>query len=170
MIVGEQPGDQRISPAGACRPCWKGAGPCLRGCGIARTATYVTNAVKHFKWEPRGKRRIHKKPSPRKSPLAVYTGRIADHPPEDCCSPWRYRDGRNFGSKVRVLKDRGRVFSSAMAARYLSPFIPRSSFALPTEVRPNASMTCSSAICVSLRPAAKPTMRRSATTSIRLMT
>jgi len=64
MLVGEQPGDQEdiqghpfVGPAG------KVLDQALAAAGIDRKETYVTNAVKHFKWEPRGKRRIHKKPN-----------------------------------------------------------------------------------------------------------
>ena len=63
MFVGEQPGDQEdrqgapfVGPAGALLD------KALEEAGIPRSQVYVTNAVKHFKWEPRGKRRIHKKP------------------------------------------------------------------------------------------------------------
>ncbi len=66
MVVGEQPGDVEdrqghpfVGPAG--RILDEG----LRQAGIDRRATYVTNAVKHFKWEPRGKRRLHKTPAQR---------------------------------------------------------------------------------------------------------
>jgi DNA polymerase len=64
MFVGEQPGDREdlagrpfIGPAGALLD------KALEQAGIDRRQVYVTNAVKHFKWEPRGKRRIHKKPN-----------------------------------------------------------------------------------------------------------
>ncbi|HYD94975.1 MAG TPA: UdgX family uracil-DNA binding protein [Noviherbaspirillum sp.] len=63
MLVGEQPGDQEdrqghpfVGPAGQLLD------RALAEAGIARDDIYVTNAVKHFKWEPRGKRRLHKKP------------------------------------------------------------------------------------------------------------
>jgi DNA polymerase len=63
MFVGEQPGDQEdrqgapfVGPAGALLD------KALEDAGIPREDVYVTNAVKHFSWEPRGKRRIHKKP------------------------------------------------------------------------------------------------------------
>ena len=63
MLVGEQPGDREdlagrpfVGPAG------KMLDRALLDAGIDRAKIYVTNAVKHFKWEPRGKRRIHKKP------------------------------------------------------------------------------------------------------------
>ena len=64
MLVGEQPGD-REDLAG--RPFVGPAGQlldeALEEAGIDRDDAYVTNAVKHFKWEPRGKRRIHAKPT-----------------------------------------------------------------------------------------------------------
>ena len=66
MLVGEQPGDAEdraghpfIGPAGRVLDA------ALADAGIDRDATYVTNAVKHFKWEPRGKRRLHKTPAQR---------------------------------------------------------------------------------------------------------
>ena len=66
MLVGEQPGDQEdlaglpfVGPAGALLE------QALREAGVARDSLYLTNAVKHFKWEPRGKRRLHKTPAQR---------------------------------------------------------------------------------------------------------
>jgi uracil-DNA glycosylase family protein len=64
MLVGEQPGNDED---GQGRPFVGPAGRLmdrlLTEAGIDRKKVYLTNAVKHFKWEPRGKRRIHKKPS-----------------------------------------------------------------------------------------------------------
>jgi uracil-DNA glycosylase family protein len=64
LFVGEQPGDKEdlagrpfVGPAGALLD------KALEDAGIDRRQVYVTNVVKHFKWEPRGKRRIHKKPN-----------------------------------------------------------------------------------------------------------
>ncbi len=64
MFIGEQPGDKEdlagrpfVGPAGALLD------KSLEEAGIDRSKVYVTNVVKHFKWEPRGKRRIHKKPN-----------------------------------------------------------------------------------------------------------
>ena len=66
MLVGEQPGDAEdrsghpfVGPAGRLLD------EALEKAGIDRSAVYVTNAVKHFKWEPRGKRRLHKTPAQR---------------------------------------------------------------------------------------------------------
>src|SRR5579859_1360320 len=74
VMIGEQPGDREdlagkpfVGPAG------RVLDQALEEAGIVRTDVYVTNAVKHFKFEERGKRRIHKKPS---------TGEIA------ACHPW----------------------------------------------------------------------------------
>jgi uracil-DNA glycosylase len=64
MLVGEQPGDEEdlhghpfIGPAGRILD------QCLGAAALERKAVFITNAVKHFKWEPRGKRRLHKKPN-----------------------------------------------------------------------------------------------------------
>ena len=66
MFVGEQPGDQEdlagkpfVGPSGALLD------EAMEEAGVPRDRVYVTNAVKHFKWEPRGKRRLHAKPSAR---------------------------------------------------------------------------------------------------------
>ncbi len=78
VIVGEQPGDQEdltghpfVGPAG------RVLDEALAEAGITRSRVYVTNAVKHFKNEPRGKRRIHKKPSDAEI---------------DACHPWLERE------------------------------------------------------------------------------
>jgi DNA polymerase len=64
MMIGEQPGDREDKEG---RPFVGPAGQlldqCLEEAGIDRRSVYVTNTVKHFKWEPRGKLRIHKKPN-----------------------------------------------------------------------------------------------------------
>jgi DNA polymerase len=98
MLVGEQPGDQEdlqgrpfVGPAG------KLLDKALEEAGIDRDDVYVTNVVKHFKWEPRGKRRIHKKPSGIE---------IA------ACRPW-------FDEEVKVVKPRVVVCMGATAAQAL---------------------------------------------------
>ena len=72
LFVGEQPGDKEdlagkpfVGPAGQLLD------QALEEAGIDRSQTYVTNAVKHFKWQARGKRRIHQKPSWSEVPRAV---------------------------------------------------------------------------------------------------
>ena len=88
ILVGEQPGDQEdraghpfVGPAG------KILDKALAEAGIARHDVYVTNAVKHFKWEPQGKRRKHKKPS---------AAEIA------ACRPWLEAEVKVLGPHVIV--------------------------------------------------------------------
>lgn len=73
MLLGEQPGDQEdlagqpfVGPAG------KLLDGALREAGLSRDTVYVTNAVKHFKWEPQGKRRLHKTPNQREINACAY--------------------------------------------------------------------------------------------------
>jgi DNA polymerase len=73
MLVGEQPGDKEdqqgapfVGPAGALLD------DALQAAGVARDTAYVTNAVKHFKWELRGKRRMHKTPAQREVEACHY--------------------------------------------------------------------------------------------------
>jgi uracil-DNA glycosylase family protein len=85
MVVGEQPGDQEdlqgkpfVGPAGTLLD------NALRDAGVDRKHVYVTNAVKHFKWEPRGKRRLHKTPAQREVDACHYwiERELAEHDPK----------------------------------------------------------------------------------------
>jgi uracil-DNA glycosylase len=98
IFVGEQPGDKEdlagkpfVGPAGALLD------KALMEAGIDRSKVYVTNAVKHFKWEPRGKKRIHKKPNAME---------IA------ACRPW-------LDAEIAVLKPEMIVCLGATAAQAL---------------------------------------------------
>ena len=98
MLVGEQPGDAEdlaghpfVGPAG------KLLNRALQDAGIDRADVYVTNVVKHFKWERRGKRRIHKKPNARE---------IA------ACRPW-------LDTEIALVKPRAIVCLGATAAQSL---------------------------------------------------
>ena len=62
MMIGEQPGDRAARRTTLRRTIGKLLDRCLEEAGMDRRSVYVTNTVKHFKWEPRGKRRFHKKP------------------------------------------------------------------------------------------------------------
>ena len=118
LLVGEQPGDKEdevgrpfVGPAGQLLD------EALAEAGIDRADTYLTNAVKHFKWTPRGKRRIHQKPNA--SEIAA-------------CRPWALAElevvkprvlvclGATaaqslLGRGVRVTRDRGRPLESSLA-------------------------------------------------------
>jgi uracil-DNA glycosylase len=127
MLVGETPGDREdvvgrpfVGPAGQLLD------RALIAAGIDRTAVYVTNVVKHFKWEPRGKRRLHKKPLP--SEIAA-------------CMPWLRMEielvrpeiivclgataGQAlFGKSFSVMRERGRFLASSYAPSVLATVHP----------------------------------------------
>ena len=108
MFVGEQPGDQEdlqgrpfVGPAG--RVLDDG----LAAAGIDRSKAYVTNAVKHFKWEPRGKRRIHQKPNAAEIGRvpAVARGRARAVQPRVIVALGR--DRRAVAARARLPRDEG---------------------------------------------------------------
>ena len=129
MLVGEQPGDQEdlkgrpfVGPAGQLLD-WA-----LEKAGIDRARTYVTNVVKHFKWVPRGKRRIHSKPSA----LEI-----------KACRPWLDQEiwlvrpavlvclGASaaqalLGASFRVTRERGRFVRSDLAPHVMATVHPSS--------------------------------------------
>ncbi len=141
VFVGEQPGDQEdlagrpfVGPAG--RVLDEG----LAAAGIDRSQVYVTNAVKHFKWEPRGKRRIHQKPN-----WAEMTA----------CRPWLEAElavvepdvlvclGATaaqslLGRQFRVTKMRGVPVESELAPSVVATVHPSSILRAPDEGRQEA--------------------------------
>ena len=136
MLVGEQPGDyEDVAGKPFVGPAGKIMDQALEEAGIDRSHVYVTNAVKHFKWEPRGKRRIHKKPNSRE---------IA------ACRPWLEAEVRLvkptllvclgataaqaiFGPSFRVTRERGKVLSSKFAPKVLATVHPSSLLRQPDE-------------------------------------
>jgi uracil-DNA glycosylase len=129
MMIGEQPGDQEdlqgrpfVGPAGRILD------RALEQAGIDRKSVYVTNAVKHFSFEPRGKARLHKRPRP---------GEVR------ACRPWLDAElalvrpaavvllGATaaqslFGSTFRVTKERGKPLKSELARLVLATIHPSS--------------------------------------------
>jgi uracil-DNA glycosylase family protein len=127
MFVGEQPGDQEdlqgepfVGPAGALLD------KALADAGIPRKKVFLTNAVKHFKWEPRGKRRIHKKP------------RVSEI---KACRPWLEAELRAvkpdvivclgataaqsvMGPQFKLMQDRGKVLPSPLGQPVLATIHP----------------------------------------------
>ena len=98
VFVGEQPGnDEDLAGKPFVGPAGKLLDKALVEAGIERDEVYVTNAVKHFKWEPKGKRRIHKKPNARE--LAA-------------CRPW-------LDAELDLLKPQVVVCLGATAAQAL---------------------------------------------------
>jgi len=137
MIVGEQPGDEEdatghpfVGPAGRLLDRM------LEAASIARDDVYVTNAVKHFKWTPRGKKRLHQKPS---------AGEV------EACKPWLEAElavvkpevlvvlGATaaqslFGRGFKVTKARGVPFASQFAAFTLATVHPSSLLRIPDPI------------------------------------
>ena len=118
MLVGEQPGDQEDL---AGEPFVGPAGQLLReslvDAGLDPTEVDLTNAVKHFKWEPRGKRRIHERPN-REEVLACrmwLTEEIAAVQPRMIVALGATAAGTLLGSAARVTRDRGKFFPSTLA-------------------------------------------------------
>jgi uracil-DNA glycosylase len=136
MIVGEQPGnDEDLSGRPFVGPAGKLLDRALKDAGIDRADVYLTNVVKHFKWEPRGKRRIHKKP-------AV--------PEIAACRPWldveialvRPRAilclGATaaqalLGRQFKVTAQRGKLIPSSLAPTVLATVHPASILRVPDD-------------------------------------
>jgi uracil-DNA glycosylase len=136
MLVGEQPGDyEDVAGKPFVGPAGKIMDRALEEAGIDRKKVYVTNVVKHFKWEPRGKRRIHKKPN---------SHEIA------ACRPWLEAELRIvrpalvvalgaiaaqtiFGPTFRVTRKRGKILSSKLAPKVLATVHPSSLLRQPDE-------------------------------------
>lgn len=120
VLIGEQPGDREdlagkpfVGPAG------KLLDRALEQAGVERDATYVTNAVKHFKFEPRGKRRIHKKPSERE--ISVCRHQWLDQElrliePELVVAMGATAARAVFGRAMAIGKNRGHVIKDATLA------------------------------------------------------
>lgn len=118
MLVGEQPGDQEDI---AGEPFVGPAGQLLRDAlveaGLDPAEVYLTNAVKHFKWQPRGKRRIHEKPN-REEVLACrmwLTAEIDNVKPALIVALGATAAGTLLGGAAKVTKDRGKFFESTLA-------------------------------------------------------
>jgi uracil-DNA glycosylase len=136
MLVGEQPGDaEDLAGKPFVGPAGKLLDRCLIEAGIDRARIYVTNAVKHFKWVPRGPRRIHSKPG------AVEI---------EACFPWLEAEisvvrplvvvglGATaaqalFGRAFRVTRDRGRLVPFASAPYALATVHPSALLRAPDE-------------------------------------
>ena len=118
MFVGEQPGDQEdkagkpfVGPAGRLFD------EALEAAGIDRSTTYVTNAVKHFKWQARGKRRIHQKPN--QTEIAAcrpwLEGELAAVRPKVLVLLGATAAQSLLGRQFRVTQHRGEVVESDLA-------------------------------------------------------
>jgi DNA polymerase len=118
IFVGEQPGDVEDLKG---EPFVGPAGQLLRAClaeaGFDPSAVYLTNAVKHFKWEPRGKRRIHKRPRPDEVLACRYwlDEEIARIDPKAIVALGATAATALLGPAVRVTRDRAKPLPSPLA-------------------------------------------------------
>jgi uracil-DNA glycosylase family protein len=115
MLVGEQPGDvEDIEGKPFVGPAGRVLERALADAGLAHVETYVTNAVKHFKWEPRGKRRIHVKPNTAELMACQFwlEQELETVKPTVVVALGATAARSLLGPAVRVLKDRGKWFET----------------------------------------------------------
>ncbi len=129
MLVGEQPGDvEDRQGAPFVGPAGRILDQALEAAGIAREQAYVTNAVKHFKWTPRGKRRLHQSPNAAEQAACRpwLDAELAAVQPEVLVALGATAAKALLGSGFRVSRDRGRFVDSALAPRVLATVHPSS--------------------------------------------
>jgi uracil-DNA glycosylase len=136
MFVGEQPGDQEdragrpfVGPAG------RVLDEAMAAAGVDRQRAYVTNAVKHFKWQARGKRRIHKKPNAAEMAACRpwLEAELAVVKPEVLVLLGATAAQSLLGSSFRVTKMRGVPVESDLAPTVLATVHPSSILRAPDE-------------------------------------
>ena len=135
VMIGEQPGDKEdlagkpfVGPAGGLLT------RALEDAGIDRSDVYITNAVKHFKFEERGKRRIHKKPT--ETEVAAcrpwLDAELARISPEIIVCLGATAAHAVIGKKHRLLQERGRFFEHPVAKSVTATFHPSAILRAPT--------------------------------------
>jgi DNA polymerase len=136
MFVGEQPGNEEdltghpfVGPAG------KLLDQALEEAGIDRSKVYVTNVVKHFKWEPRGKRRIHKKPNAREIAACHpwLEAEIALVKPKVIVALGATAAQTLLGRQFRVTQQRGEFIESTLAPYIMATVHPSSILRAPDD-------------------------------------
>ena len=136
MLIGEQPGNEEdltgkpfVGPAGRLLD------DALEEAGIDRSQTYVTNVVKHFKWEPRGKRRIHKKPNAREIAACRpwLEAEIALIKPTVIMALGATAAQALLGAQFRVTKQRGQFIESTLAPYVMATVHPSSILRAPDD-------------------------------------
>jgi uracil-DNA glycosylase family protein len=136
MLVGEQPGDREdIEGEPFVGPAGRLLDDALVAAGIDRADVYVTNAVKHFKWQPRGKRRIHQKPNATEVAACKrwLEAEIDTVRPELIVCLGATAAQALLGSSFRVTKQRGEVIESLDGRRITATVHPSSILRAPDE-------------------------------------
>jgi uracil-DNA glycosylase len=136
MFVGEQPGnDEDLSGKPFVGPAGRLLDASLVKAGIDRKKVYVTNVVKHFKWEPRGKRRIHKKPSSNEIVACRQwlDAEIASIKPAVIVCLGATAAQALLGKTFRVTTRRGEFIESPLAPHVMATVHPSSILRAPDE-------------------------------------
>ena len=136
MFVGEQPGNEEdLSGKPFVGPAGRLFDNALEEAGIDRKQTYVTNVVKHFKWEPRGKRRIHKKPN--STEIAAcrpwLEAEVAVVKPDVIVALGATAAQSLIGPQFRVTKQRGEFLESTLAPYVMATVHPSSILRAPDD-------------------------------------
>ena len=141
MVVGEQPGDQEdlrgrplVGPSGQMFDA------ALAELGWPRADLYITNAVKHFKYEPRGKRRLHKTPSQQEAAACAHwlESEIKLVQPEAAIALGATAASSLLGRRVAVMSERGQWFTRADGLRVLVTLHPAALLRTPPEYQQDA--------------------------------
>ena len=136
VLIGEQPGDREdkvgkpfVGPAGRILD------EALDAAGIDRRSAYLTNVVKHFSWEERGKRRIHKKPKADeiRACRPWLEAELAAIRPELVICLGATAAQAMLGAAFRVTEDRGRILKSTLASRVIATVHPSSILRAPDD-------------------------------------
>ncbi len=136
LLVGEQPGDKEdLAGRPYVGPSGELLDEALEAAAIDRSRVYVTNVVKHFKWEPRGKRRIHKKPNGAEITACRpwLEAEIAVIQPRAIICLGATAAQALLGPKFRVSVQRGQFFPSPLAEYLTATVHPSSILRAPTE-------------------------------------
>jgi DNA polymerase len=129
MLVGEQPGDREdIEGRPFVGPAGRVLDSALERAGIDRDRVYLTNVVKHFKWRPRGKRRIHQKPNLEeiKACRPWLEGELAAVKPRVLVCLGATAAQALLGREFRVSRQRGQFVDSPLAERVTATVHPSS--------------------------------------------
>jgi DNA polymerase len=136
IFIGEQPGnDEDLAGKPFVGPAGRLLDQALQEAGIDRTQAYVTNVVKHFKWEPKGKRRIHKKPNAREIAACRpwLDAELALIKPEVIVCLGATAAQALLGPRFRVSQQHGVFVPSPLAPHVLATVHPSSILRAPDE-------------------------------------
>lgn len=136
VLVGEQPGnDEDLAGRPFVGPAGRLLDNALEEAGIDRGLTYVTNVVKHFKWEPRGKRRIHVKPNAQEitACLPWLQAEIQSVKPELVVCLGATAAQAILGRQFRVTQQRGEILEASIARKVMATVHPSSILRAPDE-------------------------------------